>query len=144
MIIRIVREIFRTDRTISKLYIDGAYFCDVLEDVDRGLYFTQPIEEIEKIKVYGATAIPRGVYELTVSYSDKFKQYLPLLLNVPGYKGIRIHSGNTPADTLGCLLPGKYNGTDVVNSRSTFKSLFAKINAVIKKEKVIVFIETSS
>lgn len=63
---------------------------------------------------------------------------------MPGYQGIRIHSGNTPADTLGCLLPGKYNGTDVVNSRSTFKSLLAKINAVIKKEKIIVFIETKN
>lgn len=144
MIIRIVREIFKDDRTISKLYIDDVYFCDVLEDVDRGLYFTQPIEEIEKIKVYGATAIPRGVYELIISYSDKFKQYLPLLLNVPGYKGIRMHSGTTPADTLGCLLPGKYNGKDVINSRSTFKSLFAKINAAIKKEKILVFIETTN
>lgn len=144
MTLRLVREIFLEDRTLSKLYINDEYFCDVLEDTDRGLYFTQPLKEIEKAKVYGKTAIPRGVYEIVISYSNKFQQLLPLLLNVPEYAGIRIHSGVTPEHTLGCLLPGKLSGKVMVNSRSTFKKLFAKISEAIKKEKVIIFIESKA
>ena len=143
MNILLKREIFNPTNTISKLYINDVYFCDVLEDVDRGLYFTQPIEEIEKIKVYGQTAIPKGVYEVVITYSEKFKTYLPLLLNVPGYKGIRIHPGNTEVDTLGCLLPGVSNGSKVVQSRVTFNKLFSILKKAEKKEKIIIFIESS-
>lgn len=143
MNILLKREIFNPTNTISKLYINDVYFCDVLEDVDRGLYFTQPIEEIEKIKVYGQTAIPKGVYEVVITYSEKFKTYLPLLLNVPGYKGIRIHPGNTEVDTLGCLLPGISNGSKVVQSRVTFNKLFSILKKAEKKEKIIIFIESS-
>lgn len=143
MNILLKREIFNPTNTISKLYINDVYFCDVLEDVDRGLYFTQPIEEIEKIKVYGQTAIPKGIYEVVISYSEKFKTYLPLLLNVPGYKGIRIHPGNTEVDTLGCLLPGISNGSKVVQSRVTFNKLFSILKKAEKKEKIIIFIESS-
>lgn len=142
MNIRVVREIFNPTNTISKLYINDEYFCDVLEDIDRGLNFQQPITEIEKIKVYGATAIPKGVYEVIISYSDRFKTYLPLLLNVPGFKGIRIHPGNTEIDTLGCLLLGKSNGKQVVNSRVTFNKFFQLLKKVEKIEKIIIFIES--
>ncbi len=142
MTLRLVREIFNEEYTIGKLYIDDSYFCDILEDKDRGLYFTQPLEEIEKIKVYGKTAIPKGVYEIVITYSEKFKQFLPLLLNVPGYKGIRIHAGNTHVDTLGCLLPGKHTFNKVINSRSTFKKLFSILQKASKKEKILIFIES--
>lgn len=143
MIIRINREIFNEHSTISKVYINDEYFCDLLEDVDRGLYFTQPLEEILAKKVYGKTAIPRGIYEVAITYSDRFKKYLPLLLNVPGYSGIRIHPGNTEVDTLGCLLPGKSTGTKVIQSVLTFNKLFSIIKSTIKTEKVFVAIESS-
>jgi len=142
MNITLKREIFNPTNTISSLYIGDTFFCNVLEDVDRGLYFTQPLEEIEKLKVYGKTAIPKGVYEIVITYSNKFQQYLPLLLNVPGYAGIRIHSGNTELDTLGCLLPGVSTGTKVINSRSTFTKLFKILKEASKKERIFIFVES--
>jgi hypothetical protein len=143
MILRLVREIYNPTNTISKLYINDVFFCNILEDVDRGLYFTQPLEEIEKLKVYGNTAIPKGVYEIAITYSERFKKYLPLLMNVPGFAGIRIHPGNTEADTLGCLLPGVSNGTKVLQSKVTFDKLFAKLKQAAKTEKIIIFIEST-
>lgn len=143
MNLTISREIFNPTNTISKLYINEVYFCDILEDIDRGLYFTQPLEEIQQQKVYGNTAIPKGVYEIVITWSSKFKQFLPLILNVPGYNGVRIHSGNTEADTLGCLLPGISNGNKVLQSRLTFKKLFKILLDASKKEKIILFIESS-
>lgn len=122
-----LKRIFRGDKyTIGHLYIDGNYYCDVLEDVDRELSNDMSEEEIKKIKVYGKTAIPTGRYKIEVTYSPKFKRYLPILLNVRGFSGIRIHSGNTAEDTLGCLLVGfnKEKGK-VLNSRVTSDKLTA-------------------
>lgn len=112
--------------TIGHLYINGEYFSDTLEDVDRGLTNDMSEEQIKKIKVYGKTAIPKGTYKVEVTYSPKFKRYLPILLNVKGFSGIRIHSGNTHEDTLGCLLVG-YNKVkgQVINSRVTSDKLTA-------------------
>ena len=123
----LLKRIFRGDKyTIGHLYIDGNYYCDVLEDVDRELSNDMSEEEIKKIKVYGKTAIPTGRYKIEVTYSPKFKRYLPILLNVRGFSGIRIHSGNTAEDTLGCLLVG-YNKEKgkVLNSRVTSDKLTA-------------------
>lgn len=90
------RVALRKNYTIGKLHIDGVYFCDTLEDVVR-----EP-----GVKVYGQTAIPAGVYKMVLSYSQRFKRVLPLLLNVPMFEGIRIHGGTTDTDTHGCLLVG--------------------------------------
>lgn len=143
MNITVKREVFNPTNTISSLYIGETFFCNILEDVDRGLYFTQPIEEISAKKLYGQTAIPRGVYEIVITYSDRFQQYLPLLLNVPGFAGIRIHPGNTEADTLGCLLPGIVSGTKVISSKVTFSKLFKILKDTAKKERIFIFIESS-
>lgn len=123
----LLKRIFRGDTyTIGHLYINGNYYCDVLEDVDRGLTNDMSEEEIKKIKVYGKTAIPKGTYKVEVTYSPKFKRYLPLLIGVKGFTGIRIHSGNSAEDTLGCLLVGfnKEKGK-VLNSRVTSDKLTA-------------------
>lgn len=123
----LLKRIFRGDKyTIGHLYINGDYYCDVLEDVDRELTNDMSEEEIKKIKVYGRTAIPKGTYKVEVTYSPKFKRHLPILLDVKGYTGIRIHSGNTAEDTLGCLLVGfnKVKG-QVINSRVTSDKLTA-------------------
>ena len=126
--------------TIGHLYINGNYYCDVLEDVDRGLSNDMSEEQIKKIKVYGRTAIPKGTYKVEVTYSPKFKRYLPILLNVKGFSGIRIHSGNTPEDTLGCILVG-YNKEKgkVLNSRVTSDKLTALLRNT--KEEIYITIE---
>lgn len=126
MDLKLIRR-YRNDKyTIGRLYIDGNYYCDVLEDTDRGLSNDMSEEEIKRIKIYGKTAIPKGTYKVEVTYSPKFKRYLPILLNVKGFSGIRIHSGNSHEDTLGCLLVG-YNKVkgQVINSRVTSDKLTA-------------------
>ena len=92
--------------TIGKLYIDGAYFCDTLEDTDR-LDKGMTAAQLASKKIPGQTAIPEGTYKVIVNVSPKFKRLLPRLVNVPGYEGVLIHRGNTPADTAGCILVGE-------------------------------------
>lgn len=136
-----LKRIFRGDKyTIGHLYIDGNYYCDVLEDTDRGLSNDMSEEEIKRIKIYGKTAIPTGRYKIGVTYSPKFKRYLPILLNVKGFSGIRIHSGNSAEDTLGCLLVGfnKEKGK-VLNSRVTSDKLTALLRNT--KEEIYITIE---
>ena len=106
MEIKLVRKYRNSNYCIDKLYVNGVYFSDALEDPDRGLTDEMPLEEIKKIKIKGNTCIPYGIYNVTITYSAKFKRKLPLINNVKGFDGIRIHSGNTPIDTSGCILPG--------------------------------------
>ena len=110
-------RLVRTEKsTIGELYVNGKFECYTLEDVER------------KEKVYGETAIDKGTYQVVVTYSNAFKQNMPLLLNVPKFQGIRIHSGNTAKNTLGCILVGQTRSVDFIgNSRSAYKSLFSKI-----------------
>lgn len=93
----------RNTYTIGRLEVDGKYFCDTLEPTWRNLGPGRPGR-----KVKGRTAIPEGRYPVVITWSPKFEQWLPLLLHVPMFEGIRIHAGNTAADTAGCILPG-YN-----------------------------------
>lgn len=120
--------------TIGRLYINGEYFCDTLEDKDRGLNAALPLEDLNKMKVYGKTAIPTGIYKVDLhTVSEKFRNVswarpyggrLPRLLNVPAYEGVLIHVGNTPEDTLGCIIVGQNKEVGkVVNSTATFKRL---------------------
>ena len=106
------------DYTIGKLYIDGHYFCDTLEDTVR------PIGE----KIKGKTAIPAGDYKVIKSYSPRFKKILPEILDVPGFSGVRIHAGNTAKDTDGCLLLGlnKTKGA-VLDSQTTMAYFMARV-----------------
>lgn len=92
--------------TIGRLYIDGVFFCNTLEDTDRGLAQYMSVGEIANIKIKGATAIPSGAYKVQRTYSPKYKRLMPQVMNVKGYAGVRIHSGNTAADTEGCILLG--------------------------------------
>lgn len=122
MTILLKRIALRDTYTIGKLYIDGQLMCDTLEDKVRDLS--------KEKKVYGQTAIPYGTYKVNWTYSPKFKKYMPLIEDVPQFNGVRIHSGNTAKDTLGCILVGenKQKGM-VLNSRATVNKLYP----IIKK-----------
>lgn len=114
--------------TIGHLYVNDEYLCDTLEDTDRILNSSMDEETIKKRKVYGQTAIPIGTYKVEITYSPKFKKKLPRLLNVKGFEGILIHSGNTKEDTLGCILVGENKKKGMVlNSRQAMSKLMAKI-----------------
>lgn len=102
---------FQNDRTLGRLYYQGVFVCDTLEDKYRDL-------ATEK-KVQNETAIPSGFYQLRLSYSPRFKRILPEILNVPQFTGIRIHNGNTPKDTSGCILVGERDNNIIKNSRAT-------------------------
>ena len=123
--------------TISTLLINEEFFCYVLEDVDRGLTQTMSLVDILAKKVPGQTAIPEGTYDVTIDFSNRFQCDMPLIENVPGYQGIRIHSGNYPKDTEGCLLVGNDVAPDMVlNSRVAFAAFFPKLKAALQNEKV--------
>ena len=135
----------KPDYTIGKLYIDGTYFCDTLEDTDRGLTTGMSSAEIAKRKVYAKTAIPTGRYKITLEYSLKFSprhkgRNMPLLHNVMGFSGILIHEGNTVEDTSGCLLVGKNTVKGgLTESKATFERLWPLLDAAIKRgEKVMI------
>lgn len=115
--------------TIGELDIDGVLECYTLEDVVR----EQTGVPVAEWKVKGETAIPVGRYRVTISMSDRFKRELPILNMVPGFSGIRIHPGNTAADTEGCLLVGTQAMQGAVaNSRQAFAALFDKIQVALE------------
>lgn len=126
MNLTLIRKYKLPTYTIGKLYIDGEYFCDTLEDKNRGLTDDMTVSEISKIKIKKETAIPTGTYKVTITYSNRFKKNMPLINDVKGFEGIRIHSGNTDKDTEGCILVGfnKVKG-NVINSRDTYNKLFS-------------------
>jgi hypothetical protein len=104
--------------TIGELYVDGEFECYTLEDAVRDR------------KIPGETAIPAGRYQVILSWSPRFRRILPLLVDVPGFEGIRIHPGNTAADTEGCILVGQARGAAAVfQSRGAFEGLFLKLEA---------------
>lgn len=130
--------------TISRLYVNGKLFgCNTLEDTDRGLKQKMDLDEIKNKKVYGQTAIPIGSYECVYTYSNRFKKMLPLLKDVPGFDGIRIHSGNSAKDTEGCILVGlNLKKGMVLNSREWTNKLVSKMKeAWNRKERVIIVIK---
>ena len=95
MLIEVFRKIKLNDCQLGQMLVDGKHFAYTLEDVTRD------------VKVYGDTAIPAGEYIVIVNHSNKFNKELPLILDVPGFRGVRLHGGNTHKDTLGCILIGK-------------------------------------
>lgn len=113
--ITIKREILTDKRTIGKMYINGKYFCDTLEDTYRG-------QDLKDIKVQDQTAIPNGVYDIALTWSTKFVKMLPQILNVPFFTGIRVHTGSSEKDTSGCILVGDYsNGVWSANPDYVYK-----------------------
>lgn len=131
MKLELIREPSVNGCTLGRLVVDGKFECHTLEDV------------VRKEKIYGETAIPAGVYEVIINFSNRFKRDLPLLVNVPGFEGIRIHPGNVAADTYGCILPGKTRTTNSVGSSVlAFNALYAKIlKAWVRGENIQITIK---
>lgn len=141
MEIKIDRAWKKPSYTISRVFVDGELFgCNCLEDTDRGLKQGMSVKDVCAKKQYGQTAIPSGTYNVVINYSPRFKKNLPLLENVTGFAGIRIHPGNTAKDTEGCLLFGKNSAPGFVgNSRYWTEKIVERISAAIKaKEKVTI------
>lgn len=129
---------------ISKLYIDGVWQCDIVEDTDRGLDQSMSLEELKRRKVYRQTAIPTGHYKLSMRFvSPKFSQmeyykkfckgYMPRLLDVPAYEGILLHPGVNANSSAGCCIVGlnKVKGK-VVDSRKTWERLMKQFFLPLK------------
>lgn len=136
MEIELKRIAKKADYTIGRLYVDGRYVCDTLEDTDRGLMCGMKEDYMARTKVKGRTAIPRGRYKVGIDQvSPKFgkrAQYafcggrLPRLEDVPCFSGVLIHCGNTAKDTEGCILTGENKAVgQVLNSLEAFKRLYA-------------------
>lgn len=135
------RIALRPTYTIGKLYIDDVYFCDTIEDTVRDLNKNGKFDNGEK-KIHSKTAIPYGTYEIKWTYSPRFKKYTPQLMNVPSFEGIRIHAGNTSADTEGCLILGKNKQVGkVLNSRATINKFYPIIKKACSNGKVTIEIE---
>jgi len=132
MELKVIRKIFTNKSTIGELHINGKFFCYTLEDKDRYV-------EQGGVKEFGITAIPRGTYNVVLSFSNRFQKYLPEILNVPQFAGIRMHTGNKPEDTEGCILVGKIKMKDFIGeSGKTFSAFMAELKKVEKKEKITI------
>lgn len=135
------RIALRSTYTIGKLYIDDVYFCDTLEDTVRDTNKSGKFDNGEQ-KVKGKTAIPYGTYEIKWTYSPRFKKYTPQLMNVPSFEGIRVHAGNTSADTEGCLILGENKQVGkVLNSRATINKFYQIIKEACSNGKVTIEIK---
>lgn len=126
MNLRLNRKVYTEESSVGELLVNEAFQCYTLEDRVR-----------KGPKVYGKTAIPEGTYEIVLTFSQRFQKYLPLLLNVPGFEGIRIHAGNTAKDTEGCVLVGTGQGQNqVTGSKEAFTALMKLLTDASKKEKI--------
>ena len=131
MKLEVVRFQCGAECTIGVLLVDGEHECYTLEDI---------VRPDGAPKVFGQTAIPYGTYDVVITFSNHFQRDLPLLVGVPNFEGVRIHSGNRAEDTEGCLLVGTgHTGDSVTNSRVAFDALFPKIwDAIERGEKVTI------
>lgn len=134
MILTLQRKPSYNGTTLGVLLVDGVRFAETLEDQVR-----------PDGKIFGETAIPAGRYPVTITKSRRFDKMLPLVENVPGFSGIRIHSGNTTDDTEGCILVGQYHvGAALANSRIAMEALMAKLApAIARGEDVTLTVENA-
>lgn len=133
------RKFLGDEYTVGDLFIDDKIFCNTIEDTVRELPVTCPYTPKGqsckcKGKIYAETAIPAGIYAVTMEYSPRFKRKLPLLHNVPHFIGILIHSGTTAVDSAGCVLVGK----NTIKGKATESRVTSdKLNAILSKENHI-------
>lgn len=131
MKLQVIRFMCGAACTIGELLVDGEHECWTLEDV---------VRPDGAAKIPGETAVPYGTYDVVVTFSNRFQRDLPLLVGVPNFSGVRIHSGNLASQTDGCLLVGTgHTSSSVTDSRTAFNRLFPKLrDAVRRGEKVTI------
>ena len=140
MQIILLRTEILPDRTLGTLYLPNGWWCHTLEPQLRGS--TDGAQLHKSDACIGSSpsqlccvgdpikgCIPFGTYELRNTWSPRFKRWLPQVMNVPGYSGIRIHAGNTPAHTSGCILVGQRLGNDLTRSRDTLSALLQQLRS---------------
>ena len=139
--IELIRETYTKSSVLGSLFINGKFQCNTLEDFDRGLKSTMSESQIKGIKIQNQTAIPLGTYKVILSYSPRFNRVLPLILNVKGFKGVRIHSGNNEEHTEGCILVGQsIEKNYLVKSRLAYLKLHSKLVKASKSQEIFIII----
>jgi hypothetical protein len=141
-----VKRIWNNEKKLycgGKWFVNGKFFAFSIEDFDRGLDQTMQLNEIAKIKVHGKTAIPKGRYEITMTYSNRFKRFMTYIVNVKGFEGVRIHVANSAKDVEGCIGVAYEDSSDgfAGNSAKAATKLEKDIELALKKEKVWLTIE---
>ena len=151
MKLKVERRWPKVTYTIGRLYIDGIFYCNTLEDYDRGLKQSDPLHVIQRKKVAGETAIPKGLYEVSMNvtspkyagvawYYNFCRGKMPRLKDVPGFDGILIHPGTTALDTKGCILVGKNTKVGkLTDSRACFQEVYKLMKSASDKgEKITI------
>lgn len=132
------RKYRKNGYSIGLLYADSKFICNTLEDTDRSLTSKMSEKQIATVKVKGNTAIPTGTYQVIMSWSQRFKRQMPLLCDVKGFSGIRIHSGNIASDTKGCILCGMNTSVGrITDSKFWTEKVYNLINDAIRKKESI-------
>lgn len=127
--IKLIRRFVSKSCTLGELQIDGKVFSFTLEDV------------IREKKIKHQTCIPAGRYQIIINWSNRFQRNMPLLLNVPNFEGIRIHTGNTAANTSGCILIGyKVDEERISNTKKCFDEFYTWLKSTLEHEKVFITI----
>lgn len=139
------RTAYDPEYTVGRLYIDNKFFSHTMEDIDRDLYQDMDEDTIKQIKVYGKTAIPKGVYRIDMntvspkfknrSWAKKYDGKVPRLLDVKGFEGILIHPLNKASESYGCIGVGvnskKGMITDSVKTYNRLMDILTKYQEVI-------------
>lgn len=143
MEIKLIRKYYRTKYTIGRLYVNNRFFSDCLEPPSLHLTERSALGTILIAKYKGYRAIPTGRYRILITRSRRFGRWLPLLMNVKGFEGIRIHPGNKPEDTQGCILLGfnRRKGYVLDSTRCVLTLVKMMTEAIAKGEKVFVTIK---
>lgn len=141
MELKLKRRIHTGKTTTGELWVNGKFECWTLEAPDRDLHQHFPIEEIRRRKLLMDTAVPSGRYELTLTYSDRWKMYMPVVMDVPGFAGVRMYADRVAASTDGCILLGCSTGqNEVFNCRLALRNLLAKLKGAERIEKLMLTI----
>ena len=140
MEIKLIRKYYQAKYTIGRLYVNNRFFSDCLEPPSLHLTERSALGTILIAKYKGYRAIPTGRYRILITRSRRFGRWLPLLLNVKGFEGIRIHAGNKPEDTRGCILLGlnRRKGYVLDSTRCVLTLIKMMTEAIAKGEKVFV------
>ena len=140
MVIQVKRKTYTNRSTVGEMWLNGIFECYTLEDEMR----EKDGVPVAEWKVPKRTAIPLGTYGVTIDLSSRFGRLMPHILNVPGFSGIRIHSGNTDKDTEGCILLGQERAADFIgHSKLAFDSFFPQLQDALTRAELVTITITN-